>query len=447
MNQEKMTAQSILGATIGGVIEWYDFACYGYFAVTIGNLFFPSSDPTISLLLSFLTFGMSFFMRPVGGIIFGSLGDRIGRKPVFAMTVLFMTAFTFLIGVLPTYSQVGILAPILLILLRLLQAVSAGGELTGAFTYALEHSKPTRRGLNGAFVEAGGSMAYFLGTIVALIVNAVVPADQMDTYGWRIPFWFAGVLGIVGIIIRMRLHESPVFEKMKSKGELKHSPIKEAFKSHKWAMVFVFGLACFQNVGVYMENTYFANYLSTVAGFSSSISLISTALAIVTTICVMPFFGILSDRIGRVKVLTLSTVLGLVAAYPIFLGLSSKIVALAIISHMFFGIIVGIFIGTVPATMPELFPANVRYGGMSVPYNISVSIFGGLAPTFSTLFIKYTGNPLSPAYYIMIGAVITGLTLFGIAMKDGLVTSHKKELAPKSMLFKKGANQTTSGNS
>ncbi|MFT8363801.1 MAG: MFS transporter [Sporolactobacillus sp.] len=425
MEQQK-AFQSILGATVGGVIEWYDFACYGYFAVTIGLLFFPSSDPTISLLLSFLTFGMSFFMRPIGGILFGSLGDRIGRKPVFTMTILLMTVFTVLIGFLPTYKQIGIWAPILLILLRLLQAISAGGELTGAFTYALEHSKPNRRGLSGAFVECGGNTSYFVATLVALAVNSLLPAAQVNSFGWRLPFLFAGVLGVIGIIIRMKLHESPVFEEMKVKGELKHSPILEAFKSHKMAMLFVFGLACFQNVGVYMENTYFPNYLSTVVGFSSTIALLSTALAIVVTTILMPFFGLLSDKIGRVKVLAASTLLGLILAYPIFLGLASKVVFLAIGAHIVFGIIVALFIGTVPSTMPELFPAAIRYGGQSVPYNISVSIFGGLAPTFSTLLIKLTGSALSPAYYIMFGALLTTLALFGIVKTDALITSHKK---------------------
>lgn len=418
MNSNQESRRAVIGATIGTAIEWYDFATFGYFAIVIGNVFFPSTNPVNSLLASFATFGVAFVMRPLGGILFGSLGDRFGRKSSFTWSIILMTLFTFLIGFIPSFQTIGIWAPILLVTLRLLQALCAGGELTGAFTFVAEHSSPERRGFNGSWIEVGSIGSFLVGSLMALIISLSIPEPYYSAWGWRIPFWFAGVLGVVGILIRARLSESPEFEKMKSKGLVASNSINEALRKNKKSLLKTFGLSIYQNVSIYIVLTYVPTYLATQLQFSKLTSTLSTSLALLAAMIFMPIAGTWSDKYGRAKVLAWACAGGLLLIYPMFFIMNLKIASITIISHMIMGALIGMFLGVIPATMAELYPTNVRYGGMSFSYNISVAIFGGFAPFIATFLINYTNDPLSPSYYVIGAAIVTLITL--VTMLKGI---------------------------
>ncbi|CAB3389541.1 MFS transporter [Kyrpidia spormannii] len=403
--------RAIVGGTIGTVIEWYDFAAYGFLAAILGKVFFPSQNPTVSLLASFATFGVAFFMRPIGGILFGSLGDRFGRRSAFTWSIILMSCLTFLIGCLPTYASIGIAAPALLVLLRLLQALCAGGELTGAYTFVGEYASTKRRGYESSWTEAGAISGFLLGSLCAFVLSATLSQSELVAWGWRIPFWCAAPLGAVGVYLRMRMGESPAFEVMKEKGLIVSAPIGEAVRYSRVPLFQAFGIAIYQNVGIYIILTYMPTYFTTQLHFSQMQSMLSSVISMALAILFMPIAGAWSDRVGRRRVLGWSCGIALVLTYPLFLLMSQHNFGLALLAHVATSILVGIFLGPIPATMAELFPTNIRYGGMSLAYNISVAVFGGFAPFIATYLIASTKNPLSPSYYVIGSAVLTLITL------------------------------------
>lgn len=429
MKSNKDLKRAIIGSTVGTAIEMYDFASFGYFAVLIGTVFFPTDNPVNSLLAAFATFGVAFFMRPLGGAIFGIIGDRYGRKESFTWCILLMTLFTFLMGFIPTYESIGIWAPILLITLRCLQSLCVGGELTGAFTFVAEHSPPNRRGYYGSWVQVGGIGCFLLGSLVSLLVTAIVPEPYFTQYGWRILFWFGGLLDVAGIIIRRYLSESPEFEEMKAKGQLSKKPLNDAIRHNKKALFHTAGLAIYQNVAIYIVLTYIPTYLLTEVHFSKLASTGSTVLAVIAAVVFVPIAGEMADRYGKVKVLIWSCIGGLLLIYPMFFIMNLKVTSMAIVSHMVVGALVGIFVGVIPSIMAELYPTNVRYAGMSFSYNVSVSIFGGFAPFIATFLISYTNDPLSPSYYVLGAALVTLITLISMAKTEHAVITVEEPTA------------------
>jgi len=425
--------RAIAGGAIGTVIEWYEFAAYGFFAASLGRVFFPSDNPTISLLAAFGTFGVAFFMRPLGGVVFGSLGDRFGRKVVFTWSIILMSLFTFLIGCLPTYSSIGIVASVLLVMLRLLQAICAGAELTGAWTFVGEFASTKRRGYESSWTEAGAIGGFLLGSLCAFILSVTLPQATIDEWGWRIPFWFAAPLGVLALYLRSRMGESPAFEAMKKKGLAVSSPINEVVRHSKVSLFQAFGIAIYQNVGIYIILTYMPTYFATQLHFSHTQSTLSSVISMIFAIIFMPIAGAWSDRFGRRRVLGWSCVIALVLMYPLFWLMSQHSFGLALLAHIVTSILVGIFLGPIPATMAELFPTNVRYGGVSLSYNVSVAIFGGFAPFIATYLIAETNNLLSPSFYVIGSAILTLITLATIAetsctqLKEHTNTASERE--------------------
>jgi MHS family proline/betaine transporter-like MFS transporter len=409
-----MIRRAIVGAAVGNAVEWFDFAVYGYLAATIGALFFPSNNPTASLLASFAVFGAAFFVRPLGGFVFGPMGDRIGRQRTLAFVIILMSVATFAMGLLPTYAAIGIWAPLLLVILRLLQGFSAGGEFGGASTFLAEYSPDERRGYLVSWIEFSAVGGFLLGSATVLALTTGLGEDAMSSWGWRIPFLLAGPLGLIGLYIRLRLEDTPEFRALERTGEVSGSPLRETIVQNWKAILQVAGLVIIQNAGFYIVLVYMPTYFSEQLGFTSTGSSLSTVLTLLAAMVLIPPLGALSDRVGRKPVLAASCVGFALLSYPLFLLMQQGSLFAAVLAHVALGALLAIFLSTTIAALTELFPTRVRYGGFSIGYNISVAIFGGAAPFLATFLISATGNPLSPALYLIAGAVATFVTLLTI---------------------------------
>ncbi len=412
--EETSIRRAIVGASIGNTVEWFDFAVYGYLAVTLGAVYFPSEDPTISLLSSFAVFGVAFVMRPLGGLFFGPLGDRIGRQRTLATVIILMSISTFVIALLPGYATIGIWAPILLVLARLLQGFSAGGEFGGASAFIAEYSPDNRRGFLVSWLEFSTLIGFILGSTSVLMLSSVLSEEALTSWGWRIPFLIAGPLGLIGLYIRLRLDDTPEFRALESAGEVSQSPFKETVTQNWKPILQVAGLVIIQNAGFYIVLTYMQTYITEQLGFSTTSASLSTVLTLLVGMVLIPPLGALSDRVGRKPVLMASCVGFVVLTYPLFLLLNAGNLAGAIAAHVALGALLAVYLSTTIAALTELFPTRVRYGGFSIGYNISVAIFGGAAPFLATYLISVTGNPLSPAFYLIAAAIATAVTLLTI---------------------------------
>lgn len=396
-----------VGAAIGSVVEWFDIAVYGYLATVIGQVFFPTSDPTTALLSSFAVFGVAFAVRPLGGIFFGRLGDRIGRQKTLAWVIILVSGATLGIGALPSYASVGLLAPVLLVVLRLLQGFSAGGEMGGASAFVAEHAPPKRRGYLVGWVESGAIGGFLLGSLVVLLLNFALTSEQMHSWGWRLPFLIAAPLGIVGLYIRNKLEETPEFVAIKESGNVSKRPLIEVITQHWPSILRTAGYALFQNVAVYVILVFIPSYQTKTLGFTAGLASISSVTSMIVICMVIPLTGALSDAWGRRPVLGGSCVLAIVLSYPLFLLMGSGDRISAVAAHVGLGLILGIFLGPILTAMNELFITRVRYGGFSLGYNFSASIFGGTAPFVVTLLVANTGVNTAPAFYVMAAALIT----------------------------------------
>ncbi|AKA03692.1 glycine betaine/L-proline transporter ProP [Streptomyces noursei] len=415
-----MVKRAVSAAALGNAMEWFDFGVYSYIAVTLGHVFFPSGNPTAQLLSTFGTFAAAFLVRPLGGMFFGPLGDRIGRQKVLAITMIMMAAGTFAIGLIPSYAMIGVGAPILLLLARLVQGFSTGGEYGGASTFIAEYAPDKKRGFLGSWLEFGTLAGYVGGAGLVTLMTALLSTEDLHSWGWRIPFLIAGPMGIIGLYLRMRLEETPAFAQLEKEAHAKEKARREVEKRiglremifGQWrAMLLCVGLVLVFNVTDYMLLSYLPSYLTSELKYDETHGLMVILVVMVAMMCVQPFVGKLSDRFGRRPIIATGCVGFLVLSVPALLLIRQGSLAAVAVGTGILGLLLVCFTAAMPSALPALFPTKVRYGSLSIGFNISVSLFGGTTPLVVTALIGATGNTMVPAYYMMAAAVIGGIAV------------------------------------
>jgi MFS transporter, MHS family, proline/betaine transporter len=425
--------QVISGASIGNAVEWYDFAIYGFLATFIAANFFPAGDDTAALLNTFAIFAAAFVMRPLGGLVFGPLGDRIGRQKVLAVVILLMSGSTLAMGLLPTYEAMGVAAPLLLLFLRCLQGFSAGGEYGGGACYLAEFATDKRRGLTVTFIAWSGVVGFLLGSVTVTLLQTLLGDAAMDSYGWRIPFLIAGPLGLVGLYIRLRLTDTPAFQALAASDDVAGSPLREAVRTAWRPILAVIGIMIMFNVGYYVVFTYLPTYFIKTLHFSKTTAFASITVACAVAIVLILPLAALSDRIGRKPLLIAGTLAFAVLAYPLFLLLNTGSVAAAIAAHALLAAIESVYISVAVVTGVELFATRVRYSGFSIGYNLCVAVFGGTTPYLVAWLTGSTGNKLAPAFYVIVAAVVSLCTVLTLKESAGrpLPDSVRAEVAAR----------------
>ncbi|MBG0739703.1 MFS transporter [Paeniglutamicibacter antarcticus] len=404
----KKTLRRVIGASfIGNFVEWFDYAVYGYLAVTIAHAFFPETDKQTALLLTFGLFAISFFVRPIGGFIWGHIGDRVGRKNALSLSILIMSAATFAIALIPDYNIIGIWAPILLLLVRVVQGFSAAGEYAGASAFLVEYAPANRRGLYAAVVPASTATGLLLGSLIALLLSVSLSPDQMNSWGWRLPFLLAAPMGLIGRYIRVKLEDTPAFLALEKEDEAIKAPVTDLFRKHWRPLLIAVGAVVLNAVGFYVVLSYMPTYLSEVVGLDSSESFLATTVALVTYIGFIFLTGLASDRFGRKRVLITASILFVVLTVPMFLLLSTGNFLIIILVQILLGAMLTLNDGTLPSFLAELFPTKIRYSGFAVSFNLTNALFGGTALFASTLLIKLSGSNLAPGWYLMAAAVVS----------------------------------------
>ncbi|MBF0199314.1 MAG: MFS transporter [Planctomycetes bacterium] len=405
--------RNILGAVIGNVLEWYDFAVFGYFASTIGTCFFPLNNKTASLISAFGVFAVAYFMRPIGGALFGHMGDKIGRKQALQMSVLLMAVPTFAIGILPTWDQAGIMAPILLILMRMIQGLSVGGELIGSISFLTEIAPEGKKGKYGSWAECSSLGGIMLGSFVVMILHFCMDPLSLNDWGWRLPFMAGLLIGLFGLWMRSNLEETETFTEMKNKEGLASHPLGEVFKNNKGLVLHLVALVMLPGGGFYLLYVWWPTMMTELHIPPIEYAMLSNTLSMLFLLVLIPFAGKLSDAVGRKKVLVFGALGIALVAHPLFVIVQQGSFFSALFSQLVFAIFMSFFLGPIPATMSELFPANIRFSGSAIGYNISLALFGGTAPLVSTwLVVNYGGIPAASYYLIFLSLISLVATFY-----------------------------------
>lgn len=400
--------RAVLASAMGNATEWYDYGVFtsGAIAASIGTVFFPG-DGSAAVLKSLALVAIGFVVRPFGGAFFGPLGDKIGRQRVLALTILLMSGCTFLVGCLPTYAAVGFAAPVLVVLLRLIQGFSTGGEYGGAATFIAEYSPTPRRGFWGSFLEFGTLTGYVLGNVVVLAVTLSFSTAEVESWAWRIPFFVALPLGLVGLYLRSKLEDTPEFQRLSEAGEkAEKAPLREALVRN-WRMILnLIGIVLLLNVADYMLLTTMPTYFTDTLKINDNTStMIIIGVEVVQMALISPI-GLLSDRIGRKPILLTASIGFLVLSYPSIKLMQAGNLALLIVGFGIVALLLVLMLAVIGSTFPAMFPTRLRYGSFSIGYNVSTSVFGGTCGVVITALIHTTGNADWPAFYLMLAAVI-----------------------------------------
>jgi MFS family permease len=414
----RLSLPFIIGASsVGTLIEWYDFYLYGVLAVFFSKHFFsPALDPNVAFIASLFVFWTGFLVRPFGAIVFGHLGDLIGRKFTFMLTLLLMGAATFVVGLLPGYDTIGVLAPVLLVSMRVLQGLALGGEYGGAATYIAEHSPDGKRGFYTSWIQTTATLGIVLALLVILVCRIGFGDQAFGDWAWRVPFLISAVLVILSIYIRLKLEESPLYARLKEQGKASQNPALESFSSGKnWGLILIalFGATAPEGVVWYTGQFYTLFYLTTVVKVPYVTVYIIMMVALTLGAPFFIVFGGLSDRIGRRNIMTLGFALAVISYWPVFtwLGIFKDNPVILTILVFYLVILVTMVYGPIAAFLVELFPARIRYTSMSLPYHVGNGVFGGLVPAAGASIAAYTGIALSGLFYPMgiaaIGVIVS----------------------------------------
>jgi MHS family proline/betaine transporter-like MFS transporter len=389
---------------MGNVMEWYDFAVYGYFAMVIGDQFFPATDPAVSLIASFGAFAAGFLMRPIGGLVFGRIGDLVGRQRAMLVSVMAMAVPTVLMSLLPTYGTVGIAAPLVLVGLRIIQGLSVGGEFTSSLILLAEHAPSGRRSLTAIWGNWGAVLGILLGSGVGLWVTEWLTEAQVQAWGWRVPFALGGLLALVAWLVRRGLHvDLPPIRS--------ESPVRDVFTRYRGAILRVALLNVGTGVAFYTVFIYAVSYIRNIDHLTESVALELNTISMSTLLLLLPVVAWMSDRWGSRGILTLANTLLVLLSYPLFQLIHSSDPDLILMGELGFAVLVALGTGGILVLNASLIPAPVRCTGLGFAYNASMGLFGGTTPLIAAWLIKVTDNPLAPAYWLLTAAIVSLLTL------------------------------------
>lgn len=428
----KGVVKAIVASSIGNVVEWLDWAIYGLAAPFIAAQFFPASDTTTSLLRTWGVFAVGFLIRPIGSMVIGPYGDKHGRNKALVLSILLMGGATGLIGLVPTYASIGLFAPILVTLLRIIQGFALGGEWGAAQSFVYEIAPPNRRALFTSFRPCGTSFGFFIGSGLITLITMIVSPEALKSWGWRIPFFLAFATALLGLYIRLKVQESPEFLKVKESKKTSEKPLTDSVKYQKKGMVIVFGLALVSNSVYYVLFTFMPTYLKTALGMSYSTALKMTTVALFVNALSVPFLGWVADKCSKKLLLSISTLGFALGAYPGFrlIGTGSYWVVLSV--FLFFVLLYGIYGGTNGMILAEQFPTATRNTSMSVAFSLNATLLGGTAPLTVTWLTSVLHDPLAPAYYIMVCSAIAYIaTLCASYVTDEKRAKEHKMLAPE----------------
>lgn len=407
--------RAVLAAGTGNFVEWFDFALYGQFATLIALHFFPLENTTAGLLSTFAVYALGFFARPLGGILFGHLGDRWGRRNSLVVGVLSMSGATFAIGALPSYDTLGTAAPALLVVLRLVQGVSGGGEYVGSSTYLAEYSVPGRRGVATSFSPASAALGICGGALAGLLVTASLSEADVSAWGWRVPFLVAGPLGLVGLLLRFRLEDTPAFRRVQQSPHRPEAPLVVVLREHRRSIALLFAWCAGNAVAFYVLSGFIVTYLIRDVGLSRSSALMSNAVGLFVMAVACPLAGHLTDRLGRRLVAIVSACALMVAIVPVVALLGRGDVVSAVVAQCLWAVPLAGIATVTPLLMAELFTTDVRYTGSALGYNTSYALFGGTAPYLATWLVAGDGGARALGVYVAFALLVSTLTaLFGL---------------------------------
>jgi MHS family proline/betaine transporter-like MFS transporter len=413
---------SVAAGSIGVFVHWFEWAIYAYLASTIAVVFFPQQDSTAALLSVFAVFAISFGVRPLGALVFGTLGDRIGRKKTLSIVILSMSAATLVVGLLPAYDAIGLWAPILLVAARVVQGLAAGGEFGSAAAFLAEYSPRKHRGFGVSWLEFGSLLGFLAASLVVFVLTSVMDAQTIADGGWRIPFLIAVPMGVIGFYIRSKIEDTPEFRSLEQLDNVPQSPVKEVFTRHWKQLLQMSGLEIMMHVTFYVVLVYLLTYQEKVLGFDAGTAALLSTAASVAGLILVPLVGALSDRIGRKPLLIAAAISLVLLAYPLFLIMHSGTSWAGIVSTIGLGIILALILGVHAAAAAELFPTRTRQTGLSIAYSVTAAIFAGTVPYVLTWLIAQTGNEMMPAFYL----ILVGLV--GLAAVLSMKESKGKDL-------------------
>jgi MHS family proline/betaine transporter-like MFS transporter len=394
----------ILVGLIGNVMEWYDFAVYGYFAGILGQQFFPASDPSVSLIASFGAFAAGFLMRPLGGLLFGRIGDALGRQAAMSLSVLAMAVPTVLMAFVPTYAQIGIAAPILLVLLRIIQGLSVGGEYTSSLIYLAENGPSHRKAFTAIWGSWGAVLGMLLGSAIGLATASLLGTEALEQWGWRIPFAVGGIVALVGWWIRRRLPADVPNAPSKS-------PIREVLTNYRPHMLRIVLVNIGFGVAYYTVFVYAVTYIRNIDHFTETVALELNTLSMGVLLVALPLAAWVADRFGHRRMVTYSFILLVALAIPLFSAIHSNLPEQVLIAEMIFAVLVAFTSGGMVALNVQLLPDSIRCTGLALAYNVAHGLFGGTTPLVAAWLLKTSDNPIAPAYWLLGALVLSTLTM------------------------------------